>query len=209
LRRIAWRESELGPVTTLVNRGPFSTKFGKLVVFLPPAAFLQPTEAGERALVGAVMAALPVTEGKRLAIADHFSGCGTFTGSLLEAGFVDAFESNISAVKALAKASDGRAVRVYKRDLFRQPLKRDELNRYDVVVMDPPRAGCPEQAQKLASSKVGTIIGVSCNAATFARDARTLLDGGYRIESLQVFDQFQWSHHAEVVGVFRKGTGRH
>jgi 23S rRNA (uracil1939-C5)-methyltransferase len=79
-----------------------------------------------------------------------------------------------------------------------------ELAKTDVVVFDPPRAGAAEQCEHIAVSKVGRVLGVSCNPATFARDARILVDGGYRLASVQVVDQFTWSHHVELVGAFRK-----
>ncbi len=210
LRRVCWRMDEESPMLLLVNRGPFAAQFGELKVFLPPGAFMQPTEAGENELVKAVLAALPAPrESGKLRLADLFAGCGTFAGSMLAHGSVDAYETAPPAVKALARSGTANRttheLRAFKRDLFRNPLKRDELSRYDAIVMDPPRAGCEELAHNVSLSKVGTVIAVSCNPATFARDARTLLDGNYRLESLQIIDQFQWSHHVEVVGVFRKG----
>ncbi len=207
VRRISWRLDEQSPMLLLFTRGPVTAHFEKLDVYLPPAAFLQPTEAGQAALVRSVMSSLPGAGMNELGLrsADLFAGCGTFSGSLLSRGPVDAYESNPPSVKALTKSGAPHGLRAFKRDLSRQPLRRDELNRYDVVVMDPPRAGCLEQAYELAKSKVGTVIGVSCNPATFSRDARVLIQGGYRLESLRIIDQFQWSHHVEVVGVFRKG----
>jgi len=203
VRRISWRLDEQSPMLLLFTRGPVTAHFERLDVYLPPAAFLQPTEAGQAELVRAVMSSLP-REGE-LRSADLFAGCGTFSGSLLSRGPVDAFESNPPSIKALGKAGAAQGLRGFKRDLSRQPLRRDELKRYDVVVMDPPRAGCLEQVYELAKSNVPTVIGVSCNPATFSRDARVLIQGGYRLETLKVIDQFQWSHHVEVVGVFRKG----
>ncbi len=183
-----------------VNRGVLRARFGKLEVELPPFAFLQPTAPGERALVDAVMAALP-PKGN---FADLFSGCGTFTGPMLERGSVDAYEAELSAVKALARAGEGHALHVYRRDLFRNPLRREDINRYDAVVFDPPRPGCREQVEAMASARTSLLVGVSCNPATFARDARILCDGGYRLASLQIVDQFTWSHHVEMVGTFTK-----
>lgn len=198
--RISWRPHESENITTLLEKSEAVATFGALRVALPPAAFLQPTAEGERALVQAVMAAVPA-KGK---FADLFAGCGTFSGPLLARGPVDAFESVAPAVAALAKAARGKPLQSIRRDLFKNPLMREELNRYDAVVFDPPRAGCPEQAAAMASAKTPTLVGVSCNPATFARDARLLKQGGYRLESLQVVDQFLWSHHVEVVGVFRR-----
>lgn len=185
-------------------RNKLTAEFGNLRVPLPPAAFLQPTLEGEKALVDAVMQALP----KKGKFADLFSGCGTFTGAMLQRGPVDAFEAEADAFNALTKSIGTNPLRVFRRDLFRQPLRKDNLNRYDAIVFDPPRAGCVDQALRMAESKVGMLIGVSCNPATFARDARSLCDGGYWLQSLQVFDQFLWSHHVEVVGIFTKKKKR-
>ena len=198
--RISWRADEKDKITPLLGKRQVVAAFGPLIVKLPPAAFMQPTREGERVLVNAVLAALP-QHGK---FADLFSGCGTFSGPMLERGSVDAWESVPRMVQALARAAGELPLTVFQRDLARNPLRRDEVNRYDAVVFDPPRGGCPEQALAMASSRVRTLVGVSCNPATFARDARILCGGGYELQSLQVVDQFLWSHHVEMVGVFTK-----
>jgi 23S rRNA (uracil1939-C5)-methyltransferase len=200
LARVAWRESDSRPPQVIWGQKPLLAKFGKLSVPLPPAAFLQPTEEGEAALVEGVLGALP----EKGRFADLFSGCGTFSGPLLERGSVEAFESLGPSIKALGASAGSLPLKVYQRDLFRNPLRREELNRFDALVFDPPRAGCVEQAHFLAQAKTGTLVGVSCNPATFARDARVLCDGGYWLQSLQIVDQFLWSHHVEVIGVFTK-----
>lgn len=200
LSRVSWRKNEREQPEAIISRNPLVARFGELDVFLPPMAFLQPTAPGEQALADAVMRALP-EKGK---FADLFSGCGTFTGPMLARGSVDAYESGETAITALSKATRGMNVKTFKRDLFRQPLRREELNRYDAVVFDPPRAGCAEQAREMSTCKVKRLVGVSCNPATFARDARVLCDGGYRLESVQVVDQFTWSAHVELVAVFTR-----
>lgn len=201
ITRVGWRDTESMPVLSLVDRGRVSAKFGMLNVELPPASFLQPTSEGEGALIDAVLGALPA----KGTFADLFSGCGTFSGPMLERGSVDAYESLPAQVRALSKAAEKQgALKVFRRDLFAAPLRRDELNRYDAIVFDPPRAGCREQAEAMASSRAPLLIGVSCNPATFSRDARILCDGGYRFQSLRIVDQFLWSHHVELVGVFTK-----
>lgn len=200
VNRVSWRATDEDPIEPLLTQGTIEAVFGSLRVGLPPAAFLQPTLEGEKALSDAVLAALPSGG----VFADLFSGCGTFTGPMLGRGPVEAFESAPQAVQALTRASRGHALKVFRRDLFRHPLRRDELNRYDAVVFDPPRAGCPEQAAEMAVAKTGVLVGVSCNPATFARDSRILCDGGYWLQSLQIVDQFVWSHHVEVIGVFTK-----
>jgi 23S rRNA (uracil1939-C5)-methyltransferase len=200
ISRVAWRARERDEPEIMLERAPLMAKFGELNVTLAPRAFLQPTKAGEEVLVRAVMDALPVT-GK---YADLFSGCGTFAGSMLTRGPVDAFEHDAAAVRALSRARGGKPLNAVQRDLFRAPLSPDGLNRYDAVLFDPPRAGAHEQAKALADSKVPRVIGVSCNPATFARDARILTDGGYTLDSVTVVDQFIWSHHVELVAVFSK-----
>lgn len=187
-------------INVLFNNHPLRKSFGEIQVNLPPGAFLQPTQEGEEALVKTVMAALP--EGKQFA--DLFSGCGTFSGAMLSRGSVDSFESSNSAVKSLSEATRNFPLKVYRRDLFKNPIRHQDLNRFDAIVFDPPRAGCEEQAHEMALSKCKTLIGVSCNPATFARDAKILVRGGYQLQSLQVIDQFLWSHHVELVGVFKK-----
>ncbi len=200
ITRLSVRATEKDEPRILFQKTPITTKFGSLKVELPPGAFLQPTLAGEKALTDAVLAALPA-KGR---FADLFSGSGTFTGPLSARGPVEAFESTPSAVRALSKAG----IRAFRRDLFRQPLRREELRRYDAVVFDPPRAGCEAQAEALAQSGVPVVVGVSCNPATLARDARILADGGYWLQSLQLVDQFLFSHHVEVVAVFTKKRRR-
>jgi len=197
--RISWRQDEKSKIQVLFSKRPIRAVFGEINVDLPPAAFLQPTFEGEMALVEAVVRALP-TQGD---FADLFSGCGTFAGRLLMRGLVSAYESSIPAVNALSRAASSK-LKVFKRDLFTNPLTRKELNAFNAIVFDPPRTGCLEQVIEMAQTKIPTLIGVSCNPATFARDARILCDGGYRLKSLQVVDQFLWSHHVEVVGVFTK-----
>jgi len=184
----------------MLEAKPLFATFDTLTVALPPLAFLQPTTPGEDALAGAVMDALPA-RGK---FADLFAGCGTFAGRILTRGSVDAYESADAAVRALEKAKGQLPLKAVRRDLFRNPVSAREADAYDAIVFDPPRAGAHDQAKQLAESKVPRLIGVSCNPATFARDARILVDGGYGLDSITVVDQFTWSHHVELVGVFSK-----
>ena len=200
VNRVCWRAGLGDAAEVIVEISPLRAHFGDLDVILPPLAFLQPTQAGEDALVDAVMELLPRT-GK---FADLFSGCGTFTGPMLQRGAVDAYESVGPAIRALDKAKGARPLKAIRRDLFLNPLRRDEANRYDAIVFDPPRAGAQEQVRTLASSRTPLLVGVSCNPATFARDARILVDGGYRLDSVRVIDQFTWSHHVELVAAFTK-----
>ncbi len=175
---------------------PVTVTLGGVPVALPYGAFLQATREGEAALVYAVRQAV----GEARIVADLFAGLGTFALSL--EGRILAVEGARDAALAL-KAAVGRAQRtifVDHRDLFRRPLDEKELNRFEAVAIDPPRAGAKEQAALLASSEVPRIAFVSCNPATFARDAKVLIDGGYRLDWVQPVGQFRWSTHVELVG---------
>lgn len=200
VNRVAWRRREQDSPEVMLEVAPVFATFGGFDVALPPLAFLQPTKPGELALTAAVMDALPA----KGTFADLFSGSGTFAGSMLARGPVDAFENAEAAVRALDRAKGPRPLKAQRRDLFASPLDAGELTRYDAIVFDPPRIGAEEQARTLADSDVPAVIGVSCNPITFARDARILVDGGYTLDSVQVVDQFVWSHHVELVGVFSR-----
>ncbi len=189
----------------IVERRPPLQRMGKALVAPAPGGFLQATAAGEEALAGLVMDALP--KGKR--VADLFAGCGPFSFRLAERMQVTAVESEAAAMLALTKgagATQGlKPIATETRDLFRRPLLEHELNGFDVVVLDPPRAGAEAQAKRLAASKVKDVIYVSCDAGSFARDAATLAAGGYALEAVTPVDQFRYSAHVELVGVFRRG----
>ena len=183
-------------------------RFGRALVAPPPGAFLQATEDGERALLRSVGDALT---GPMRRIADLFAGAGTFALPLAERVEVHAVEGDAAMIAALEKGwrgADGlKRVSVEARDLFRRPLEVDELRGFDGVVIDPPRAGAEAQIATLAASRVPVIAAVSCNPVTFARDARVLITGGYRLDWVQVVDQFRWSSHVELVARFSR-TGK-
>jgi 23S rRNA (uracil1939-C5)-methyltransferase len=118
---------------------------------------------------------------------------------------IDAEPLAVGALTAAVGTAPGlKPIRAETRDLFRRPLPAAELNRFGAAVFDPPRAGAAAQAAELARSKVPVVVGVSCNPATFARDARLLISGGYRLERVTPVDQFLWSPHIELVSVFRR-----
>jgi len=178
---------------------------GKATVAPPPGVFLQATEAGEEALVARVCA--HVARAGR--IADLFSGVGTFALRMAEFATVDAFDLEEAALSALAKAACVKGLRqvaVSPRDLFRRPLGPLEVERYDAVVFDPPRAGAEKQALVLSASAVPLVVAVSCNAQTFARDAAILCAGGYEIARVEPVDQFRHTPHVEIVAGFRRRT---
>jgi 23S rRNA (uracil1939-C5)-methyltransferase len=192
---------ELGPQSWWEPE-PVSVTLSGVAVPLPAGAFLQATADGEAALIDE---ALVMTAGARR-VADLFAGLGTFALAFWRSADVVAVEGAADAVGALTFAARraGRPVQVEHRDLFRRPLTTAELHRFDAVLFDPPRAGAREQAAALAASKVERIVAVSCNPSTFARDARTLVDGGYRIERIKPVGQFRWSTHVELIAAFAR-----
>ena len=198
LARIAFDDG-LGPETRWEPQ-PVTITLGGVPVPLPPAAFLQATVEGEAALVAAVRDAVA---GARVA-ADLFAGLGTFALSL--PGRVYAAEGARDAILSLKAAADRaqRPVFTEHRDLFRRPLTTAELDRFDAVVIDPPRAGAREQIIQLAASRVPAVAYVSCSPSSFARDAKDLCDAGYRLEWVQPVGQFRWSTHVELAACFRR-----
>lgn len=203
LARITWEAKE-GPEPVAVRRPP-AVQLGRAGVPLPPGAFLQATKDSEDWMMA--MARDAVAGAKT--VADLFAGCGTFTAILAERAAVSAFESSAEMIEAcrrgLNHARGLHPVTLARRDLFREPLTVKELARFDAAVIDPPRAGAKAQTETLALSKVPVVAAFSCNPATFARDARTMIDGGYRLEKVTPIDQFRWSAHVELAAVFRKG----
>ncbi|HLH49260.1 MAG TPA: RNA methyltransferase [Roseiarcus sp.] len=185
----------------LIERRSPEIAMGKARVKPPPGAFLQATEEGERILAALAVAAI---KGER--VVDLFSGAGAFALRLAESRNVHAVDIEGAGLAALARAAREtrglRPISTEARDLFRRPLTRQELGRFDAILFDPPRAGAAAQATEIAASGALSVVAVSCNPATFARDAKTLLDGGYKAQSITPIDQFRFSPHVEMVGVF-------
>jgi len=198
LSRLTWNGETVALRTAPMQR------FGKALVSPPPAAFLQATEQGEAALLAAVTDAI----GPARRIADLFAGCGTFALPLAEQAEVHAVEGDATMTAALEKAwrnTEGlKKIVTETRDLFRRPLEPDEFKGIDAVVIDPPRAGAEAQFATLSRSKVPVIAAVSCNPATFARDARMLVQAGWTLDWVQVVDQFRWSSHVELAARFSR-----
>lgn len=196
--RIAW-DGE--PVIT--KRKPMIS-LGTSQVSPPPGAFLQATEEGQWALLASVEEAV----GKSSSVIDLFAGCGTFAMPLAKIATVHAVESDTDMLGALDESwrhSDGlRDITTETRDLFRRSLLPDELNRHDSAVIDPPRAGAEAQVAEICQSDIQRIAFVSCNPVTFARDAALLTNAGYKMEWLDVVDQFRWSTHVELVALFAR-----
>jgi 23S rRNA (uracil1939-C5)-methyltransferase len=192
IARLVWQDEQV------VMIEPPYQRFGKAQVVPPAGAFLQATAEGEAALLRAVKRAI----GGASKVADLFSGCGTFALPLAETAEVHAVEGEKAMVAALDRGwreTQGlKRVTSEARDLLRRPLLRDELAKFDAIVIDPPRAGAEAQIAEIAASTVPLVAMVSCNPITFARDAKALIAAGFRIESLVVVDQFRWSNHIEV-----------
>jgi 23S rRNA (uracil1939-C5)-methyltransferase len=189
------------------NAVPLVTLGGARVA-LPPHAFLQATRQGEAALQDHVLA---LAKGARR-VADLFAGLGTFTFPLARQARVHAVEQDTDALAALASAAKNtpglKPVTTEKRDLFKQPLTAPELKGFDVVLLDPPRAGAEAQARALAASAIGRVVYVSCDAASFARDAPILAGAGFALGPVTPIDQFLYSGHIELVAGFERKTRR-
>lgn len=187
----------------IAQRATPTVRMGKATVTLPPGAFLQATAQGESVLARLVCEHV----GSTRLVADLFCGVGPFALRLAERARVIAADADADAVGALAQAAKApglKPVKAQARDLFRRPFQPEELKRLDAVVFDPPRQGAEAQARQLAASRVPLIVAVSCNAATFARDARILHDGGYRLTAVMPVDQFRHSAHVEIVARFER-----
>ncbi|MBX3570437.1 MAG: class I SAM-dependent RNA methyltransferase [Rhizobiaceae bacterium] len=182
--------------------------FGRAVVSPPAGGFLQAVAQAEEAMAGLVSAHLK----RAKKVADLFAGAGAFTFRLAEKSEVHAVEGDAPALASLdraARATTGlKRITHERRDLFRRPLTFKELNAFDGVVFDPPRAGAEDQCVQLARSDVPYVAAVSCNPATLARDLRILIDGGYALRGVTPLDQFLWSPHVEAVALLEKPKRR-
>lgn len=199
LARLSWGD-RVNPEPIVTRRTPLLI-LGDATVEPPPGGFLQATKRGEATMRAAVNAWL----GDSTKLADLFAGIGAL--SLGRPGRLSLFESDkpsVAAVDATARRIGGNRVVAARRDLFRNPLTEKELNVFDAVVLDPPRAGAAAQGAELARSKVARVVYASCDPGSFARDARVLQDGGYRLEKLKPIDQFLWSGHVELIALFVK-----
>lgn len=198
LARLAWNDD------VVVTRKAPDQAFGVAKVAPPAGAFLQATREGEAALVDAVTAA---AKGNKRII-DLFSGAGTFSLPLAEVGEVHAVESSEEMLATLDRgwrhASGLKTVTTEARNLFRRPLEPDELGKFDLAVLDPPRAGAEAQIATLCASDLKKVVMVSCNPVTFSRDAETMVAAGFIMDWIDVVDQFRWSPHVELVGSFTR-----
>ena len=201
--RLSWQRGRGEPEPLLQHAAP-RMRFADIAVDLPQDSFLQPSVEGEAALAAAVTGYAK----RAKSIVDLYSGCGTFTFPLAKIGKVAGVEQSKPAVAAIIAAANrsglsGR-VTARARNLDSSPLPPEELKPFDCAVFDPPRAGARAQAEMLARSRLKHVVAVSCNPASFARDARILVDGGFELKALTAVDQFVWSAHVEVVALFRR-----
>lgn len=196
LARLTWEDE------VIAMRQPPLQRFGRAQVLPPPGAFMQATKQGETALLAAVREAV----GDAAHIADLFAGCGTFALPLSEKARVHAVESEAEMLAALDQgwrmAEGLKPVTTEARDLYRRPMLPDEMKKLDAIVIDPPRAGAGRQVVEICLAKVPRVAFVSCNPVTFARDAQMLCKAGYRLNWVQVVDQFRWSSHVEIAASF-------
>jgi len=194
--RVSWNDE------VILELQPPLQAFGKARVLPPPGAFLQATLQGEAALISAVQ---EICQGAKRVL-DIFAGCGTFSLPLAENSEVHAVEGEGDMLLALdtgwRQTLGLKGVTTEKRDLFRRPLLLEEFKGFDAAVIDPPRAGAKAQVEKLAVSGIKKIAFVSCNPATFVRDAELLITAGYSLDWVQIIDQFRWSAHSELVAQF-------
>ena len=204
LARLSWRAAPGSRAEPIAHRRDGTVRLAGVPVVLPPGGFLQATAEAEAAMADAVVTA--VRDGAK--VADLFCGAGTFAFALARTAAVTAVDGDGEAIEALSGGTrqaglDGR-IRAWCRNLYADPLTESELRAFDAVVFDPPRSGARDQSRRLAAGGVPTVIAVSCNPASFARDARILVEGGYRLEGVTPVDQFLWSAHVELVAVFRR-----
>lgn len=197
ISRINVRARDRDMFEPLLSLKPFQKRFGDLTVDLPPGTFLQASDEAEQILAEQVT---QHATGARH-VADLFSGSGLFTGHVMsQVQSITAVDMDAPAIRALTS----RGIKAQVRNLFKDPLSPAELKIFDTVILDPPRAGASAQSSALASSGVSKIIYVSCSPASFARDARVLVSGGYDLKAIQPVDPFIWSTHTELVSVFEK-----
>jgi 23S rRNA (uracil1939-C5)-methyltransferase len=208
LPRISHARTNDMPETVCLLRPPITILSGT-TVRPPPGVFLQATAEGERAIIEAVLLGLPTKTTRKSRVAELYAGCGTLTFALAGKVRVAAFEGDTATITALKQAINqgslaGR-IEAFQRDLARQPISAKELSAFAAVVLDPPHNGAAEQIGQVAAAGVPTVIYVSCNPATLARDARMLHRAGYRLTAATAIDQFLWSARVESVAVFRRG----
>lgn len=206
--RFSWRKKHAYEAEPILEKTKPFIKIGEIDVFVAPGDFLQASKEGEQALVKLVLEAIGQTRGK---MADLFCGIGTFSYALsaLKGSTVLAVDVSKSLLKGFQNSIDRQMIqniKIKEKNLFLYPLTAEELEGFDVIVFDPPRAGAKAQVKELClmavDKRVQKIVGVSCNPETFARDAKMLVDAGYKLKKITMVDQFVYSDHSEIVALF-------
>jgi len=201
IAQISWREWDRSPIEPIAHRRPLTKRFSETDIPFPPASFLQATQTGEDALIAFAINAI----GNANKIMDLFCGLGGFGLSMPSAKHIHFADIDGPAVEALNRITrHNPRWRVDERNLIGQPYDESVLNDFDAIIFDPPRGGAKRLAQNLAQSKVPTLVAISCDPPAFARDAKILIEGGYKLKSLQPVDQFLWSTHLELAACFSK-----
>jgi len=193
----------------IYNGAPVYTYFGttniELKIELPQGAFLQATQAGQDAITNFILQYLAGAKN----IADLYSGCGTYTFPIAQSGCrVSAFEGSYDMALALnntIRQNDMEGlITAHTRDLYKNPVRADELKQFDAIVINPPRNGALPQTQQIAKSGVANVVMISCNPQTFERDAKAMLEAGYKLSKIVPIDQFVWTNHLELAAFFQK-----
>lgn len=200
IARVSLRDGH-GTLTVAHTRTPITMTLGGYAVSLPPDAFLQASAAGQQALTRHALA----TTAHASSVIDLFCGIGTYSFPLSHSAHTHAVEGDSAMVGSIRNAVSRHAIQtmsVEKRDLFEDPVPTKRLNDFASAIINPPRAGAKAQCEKLAQSTIPTVVMISCNPATFSRDASILCDGGYHLTSIIGIDQFVWSEHLELAAVF-------
>ena len=202
--RLSHRRANADTPEPIIEKAKPYIQIGGVDVFIPAGTFLQPSQAGEDALVSLVQKYLGNTSGK---IFDLFCGVGTFSYPLSQnlQNRITSVDSSVELLRGFQETVNRNRIpniKILTRNLFKYPLDVAELQGAAAVVFDPPRAGAAAQVKMLAAAKPEKIIAVSCNAGTFANDAKVLLDAGYQLQELTLVDQFTYSNHSELVALF-------
>ena len=200
IAQLGWRKWDSSPVELVARRRALTVRYGYTNVPFPPASFLQATQTGENALIDFARQAV----GKGAKVLDLFCGLGGFGLSMAVAKAVSFVDLDGPAIASLGKIAKTPRYTVEKRNLVAKPYTANECNPFDVVIFDPPRGGAKAQAEKLAQCSVPDIVAISCDPPSFARDAKILIKGGYKLQALQPVDQFLWSTHLEMAGWFAR-----
>jgi 23S rRNA (uracil1939-C5)-methyltransferase len=200
LSRISWQTQ--GEEIPILTKETPSTQFGSTQISLPTGAFLQASKESERAIINIIIP--HIAPGSR--VIDLYAGCGTYSFAVADHAYMHAVEGSKAMVDTLLKYATQVKFKLTaeQRDLFRNPLEADYLNKFDAIIINPPRNGASAQATRIANSKVPKVIMVSCNPKSFRSDAKLLYQGGYQLTNIHAVDQFHWNKHLEIIGIFER-----